>query len=67
MEGHEQPKAYITKYCKSMSGEPEQGNFAMNESRSEDIPQISDEENAHLTAPYIEDEVKKKCAFPNGT
>jgi hypothetical protein len=50
-----------------MSGEPEQGNFAMNESRSEDIPQISDEENAHLTAPYIEDEVKKKCAFPNGT
>ena len=31
----------------------------MDEIRTDDIPQVSDEENAHLTAPYSEDEVKK--------
>ena len=31
----------------------------MDESRTEDIPQVSEEENNHLTAPYTEEEVKK--------
>jgi hypothetical protein len=36
----------------------------MDESQTDDIPQVSDEENAHLTAPYSEDELKKG-GFPN--
>ena len=31
----------------------------MDESRTDDIPQVSDEENGLLTAPYSEEEVKK--------
>ena len=50
---------YITKYYKNMFGEPEEGNFSVDKSRTYDIPQVSDEENVHLTAPYSEDEVKK--------
>jgi hypothetical protein len=37
----------------------EEGSFSMDESRTDDIPLVSDEENAHLTAPYTEEEVKK--------
>ena len=59
IEGHEQLKSFITKYYKNLFGEPEEGNFSMDESQTEDIPQVSDEENAHLTAPFCEDEVKK--------
>jgi hypothetical protein len=29
----------------------------------DDIPQVSDKENAHLTAPYLEEEVNKKKSF----
>ena len=31
----------------------------MDESRTDDIPQVSDEENNLLTAPYSEEEVRK--------
>ena len=31
----------------------------MDESRTDDIPQESDEENSLLTAPYTEDEIRK--------
>ena len=31
----------------------------MDETRTDDIPQVSDEENVLLTAPYSEEEVKK--------
>ena len=58
-EGHEQLKSYITKYYKKLFGEPEEGNFSMDKIRTADIPQVSDEENSHLTAPYSEEEVKK--------
>ena len=58
IEGHEQLKLYI-KYYKNLFGEPEQGNFLMDETRTDDIPQVSDVENAHLEAPYSEEEVKK--------
>jgi hypothetical protein len=37
----------------------------MDETQTDDIPQVSLEENALLTAEYSEDEVRK--AFPNGT
>jgi hypothetical protein len=31
----------------------------MDKSRRDDIPQVSNEENADLSAPYTEDKVKK--------
>src|SRR5438128_5636776 len=59
VEGHEQLKAYITKYYKCLFRAPEEGNFALDESRTDDITQVSDEENAFLTAPFTEAEVRK--------
>ncbi len=46
IEGHEQLKSYITNYYKGLFGAPEEGNFTLDESRTEDIPQVSDEENS---------------------
>jgi hypothetical protein len=59
IEGNENLKSYITNYYKYLFGSPEEGNFSMNETRIDDIPQVSMEENGLLTAPYSEDEVKK--------
>ena len=59
IEGHEQLKTYITKYYKNLFGEPEVDNFSLDEIQTNDIPQVSDEENAHLTAPCSVEEVKK--------
>jgi hypothetical protein len=42
-----------------MFGEPVEGNFTMDESRTDDIPQVSIEENVFLTSPYSEEEVRK--------
>ena len=49
IEGHEQLKSYITNYYKNLFGAPEEGNFSMDETRTDDIPQVSDEENNLLT------------------
>jgi hypothetical protein len=38
----------------------------MEETRLDDVPQVSDEENAILTTPYSDEEVKK-CGFSDGT
>jgi hypothetical protein len=59
IEGQEQLKSYITNYYKNLFGEPDEGNFTMDESRTEDIPQVSAEGNGLLTAPYSEVEVRK--------
>ena len=50
---------YIMHYCKVLFGAPDEGNFSLVESRIADIPQVSNEENAFLTSPFSEDEVKK--------
>jgi hypothetical protein len=63
IEGHDHLKAYITNYYKGLFGAPEEGNFSLDESRTDDIPQVSDEENSLLTAPYSKDEVKKGRFF----
>ena len=52
-------KRYITKYYKGLFGAPEEGNFSLDENRIDDISQVSNEENAFLTAPFTEDEVRK--------
>ena len=36
-----------------------EGNFTLDESRTDDIPQVSGEENSLLTDLYSEDEVRK--------
>ena len=59
IEGHEQLKAYISNYYKTLFGAPEEGNLTLDESQREDIPQVSNEENDFLTAPFTEDEIKK--------
>jgi hypothetical protein len=59
IEGHEQLKGYIRNYYKNLFGEPDEGNFTMDETRTEDIPQVSMEENDFLIAPYTEKEIRK--------
>jgi hypothetical protein len=59
IEGHENLKSYITNYYRGLFGSPDEGNFSMDETHTDDIPQVSVEENGLLTAPYSKDEVKK--------
>jgi hypothetical protein len=59
IEGLDNLKSYITNYYKNLFGSPEEGNFLMDESRTDDIPQVSIEENNLLTAEYSEEEVRK--------
>jgi hypothetical protein len=64
----------LLNYYKNLFGAPEEGNFYMDETQMDDIPQVSIEENALLTDFYLEDEVKKvvfqmehnKSLGPNG-
>jgi mannosylglycoprotein endo-beta-mannosidase len=59
IEGQNELKKYITKYYKTLFGPPEEANFSLDESQTGDIPQVSNEENAFLTAPFTEEEVRK--------
>jgi hypothetical protein len=59
IEGHEQLKSYITSCYKCLFGAPEESNVSMDESRTDDIPQVSPQENAILTSPYSEDKIRK--------
>src|SRR6266540_2079354 len=55
----EEFKSYITKYYKGLFGTPEEGNLSLDEARTDDIAQVSDEENAFLIAPFTEEEVRR--------
>jgi hypothetical protein len=59
IEGLDNLKSYITNYYKNKFGSPEEGNFHMDETQTEDIPQVSIKENNQLTAKYSEEEVRK--------
>ena len=59
IEGHEQLKSYITSYYKGLFGAPEESDISLDESRIDDIPQVSPEENNFLTSPYSEEEIRK--------
>jgi hypothetical protein len=52
-------KSYITNYYKNLFGAPDEGNFSLDETRTDDIPQVSTLENDLLTAEYLEEEVRK--------
>jgi hypothetical protein len=45
IEGHDQLRSYITNYYKGLFGELKEDNFSMDESRTDDIPHVSVEEN----------------------
>ena len=53
IEGQDELKRYITKYYKGFFGAPEEGNFSLDETRIDDISQVSNEENDFLTAPLM--------------
>jgi hypothetical protein len=53
IEGHEQLKSYITSYYKGLYGVPEVSDVSLDESRIDDIPQASPEENVILGASLV--------------
>jgi mannosylglycoprotein endo-beta-mannosidase len=57
--GEENLKIFITEYYKKLFGEPEVNHFTMEEDRTDDIPQISPEENVMLTANFSMEEVRE--------
>jgi hypothetical protein len=59
IEGQEHLKSYITNYYKNLFGALEKGNFHMDETQTDDIPQVLLEENTLLTVVYSQDEVRK--------
>jgi hypothetical protein len=59
IEGHEQLKSYITSYYKDRFGAPVESEVTLDETRIDDIPQVSLEKNMLLTAPYSKEEVRK--------
>ena len=59
IEGQNELKSYITYYYKGLFGEPAVGTFSLDETRIDDIPQVSEEENTFLISPFSEEEVRK--------
>ena len=55
--GQENLKVYITNYYKQLFGPPEDNFVSLDESRVEDVPQLTADENDILTAPFSEKEV----------
>ena len=51
-------KNYITEYYKEQFGPHTPNSFSMDETLRYDIPQVSEDENEVLTAPFSEEEVK---------
>ena len=72
--GQENLKLYITKYYNKLFGPPEDNCVSLDESRVEDVPQLTAVENDILTAPFSEKEVfeaisqmkNNKAPGPNG-
>jgi hypothetical protein len=55
--GEDNLKVYITEYYKKLFGDPITNSFSLMEERTEDIPQLSNEENDLLTTDFTEKEV----------
>jgi hypothetical protein len=55
--GDENLKTYITEFYKKLFGEPEPNSFSLMEERVTDIPQLTQQENDLLIAPFTEEEV----------
>ena len=55
--GDDQLKEHITSYYKNLFGPSDTSLFTLDESRRDDIPQVSDLENEALIAPFTQEEV----------
>jgi hypothetical protein len=51
-------KEYITKYYKDLFSAPVGNSFSLDESRVDDITQVSEDENNLLIRPFAEEEVR---------
>jgi hypothetical protein len=58
VEGQANLKSYITQFYNGLFREPEQSPFTLESDRTNDITQVTEEENTILTAPFSEEEVK---------
>ena len=58
VEGQANLKAYITRFYKGLFGDPDNILFNLDESRHDDIPQVTQSENEFLTAPFTEKEFR---------
>jgi hypothetical protein len=56
--GDTQLKSHITSYYKILFGPSEDSTISHDESQMADIPQVSDQENEFLTAPFTQEEVR---------
>ena len=52
-------KKFITTHYKGLFGPPEENNFRLDETRKDDIPQVTDLENEALVERFTEEEVRK--------
>ena len=59
IEGQEQLKDYITSYYKGLFGAPADDILTMDETQTDDIAQVSHEENRLLSSPFTEEEIKR--------
>jgi hypothetical protein len=50
---------YVTKYYKDLFAAPSSNSFALDESRLDDINQVTEEENNLLTHPFTKEEVRE--------
>jgi hypothetical protein len=57
LTGDVQLKEHITSYYKNLFGPSEVSLISLDESRMEDIPQVSDLENESLTEPFTQEKV----------
>ena len=60
--GQDNLKTYITDYYKQLFGPPEDNCVSLDESRTEDVPQLSAADNDILVAPFSEKEVFETIA-----
>jgi hypothetical protein len=59
IKGQANLKNYIMGFYKGLFGEPEQNSFSLNPDRTEDISQVTQDENNLLIAPFTKDEIKR--------
>jgi len=58
IKGQENLKVFITNYYKNLFGSSQRNNFSLDETKINDIPQITEEENELLTEMFTEKEVR---------
>jgi hypothetical protein len=59
IEGEQALKEYITSYYRDLFGPPKQCSFSLDESRVDDIVQVSQEENDLIIRPFTHEEIQE--------